>query len=402
MWQVQTFNNNTSPQEGASFSDGEPIDAVRGPEGACFRFMVYGSGYIDFPDTGHQTGGPAYWHIVINGELYWYEGQGELTLTVNNDKTWTITGNGNNIQGTLTPFPQVSERDAANLSWMIENKYVPYQNIPDAPGKTFEEIKALGEQYFPFTPYSFEVAMAVYDWTSPSFARIDFFRMFEYTGVAGTPLDMDSIANSIWTSNWPPFTPQDPDYMNSFMMVPADSLANVQAQLAEVAPQLHPLNTSQINLIMNGLNAMPPSSVYSKPRLYSGQVDVSNLGTQHFATYFTQLPYNWEEGTPLEMPLEEAIDTFMQVGKTITLKGVMSFTDSLEDAMKYSNGIVLNVAPPTGALTWTDNTYITPLSDDPAKTEYLFKAGAAFKVLGIEKQNENGSEVTVFYLEATN
>ncbi len=400
MWAVDNIINNTSPQQAVAFSDGQLINTVRGPEGASFRLIVNGNGFLDITDMGHQPGGPHYWQLIINGNIYWYDGQGSITITLDTGGKYSVSGDGNSFSGTLKWLPGISPDDVKNFDWMMENKYIPYQNIPDEPGKTTAEIKALGLQYFPFTPYSFELAMSVYDWTTADFTRIDFMRLFTYTGVANDPLDMDSIANGIWTADWPPYVPQNKDYMNSFMMVPANSLADVQAQLKVKAPILQPMNVSESNIIIAAINSMPRTSVISKPKLYSGQVAISNLGSSHFATYFQELPANSDPSLPpLEMDLNTALSTFMAVGNTITLKSFISFTDSFDDAEHYSNGIIIVVSPPDGAVVWEQTTYITPLSDGPDKTEYLFQPNTKFTVQDIQPVSSGGKNYTQISLQ---
>lgn len=400
MWGINNIVNHTSPTQDIAFSDGESINAVRGPEGASFRLIVNGLGFIDFTDTGHQPGGPHYWQLVIDEHIYWYDGQGAIDLTVEADGEYIITGDGNQFTGQLHPFPEVSTADIVSFDWMMSNKYIPYQNIPDEPGKTTEQIKALGRQYFPYSPYSFELAMSVYDWTTADFTRIDFMRIFTYTGVHDHPLDMNNIANGIWTANWPPYTPQNADYMNSFMMVPANSLSQVQIQLNKKAPSLSINNNHESNIIMAALNSMPRTSCQAIPKLYSGQVAISNLGMDYFGSYFDELPANSDPSLPpLKIDLDEAIDTFMAIGKTITLKSFMSFTDTFEDAQHYSNGIVIIVSPPEGATTWKQSTYITPLSDGPDKTEYLFQPSTQFYIQNIEKVTVDNKPLVQFYLQ---
>ncbi|MGB7271160.1 MAG: hypothetical protein WBC90_16745 [Albidovulum sp.] len=400
MWAINSVTNNTSPTQNVAFSDGQTIGAVRGPEGASFRLIVNGFGYLDFTDVGHQPGGPHYWQIVIGNGIYWYDGQGAIDLTIGNDGSYEITGDGNNLNGRLTTFPAVSATDIAIFKQMVVDKYIPYQDIPDEPGKTTAQLTALGLQYFPFSPDSFELAMSIYDWTTADFTRIDFMRLFAYTGVAGVPLDMNSIANSIWSADWPPYTPQNSDYMNSFMMVPADTLADVQAQLVAKAPALASGVASECDVVLAALRAMPRTTTYSIPKLYSGQVAISNLGLSHFATYFLELPANSDTSLPpLEMPLNDALQSFLAVGKTVTLKSFMSFTDSQQDAMHYSNGIVLIVSPPDGSILWQNATYITPLSDGPEKVEYLFEPNTKFAVQKINTLVESGKTLTELYLQ---
>ncbi|MGJ8691021.1 MAG: hypothetical protein ACSHW0_00920 [Thalassotalea sp.] len=400
MWTVNSIQNNTAPAADISFSDGQPINMVRGPEGACFRLLVAGHGYIDLTDTGHQPGGPHYWQIIINDAIYWYDGQGAISLTINNNGSYQVTGDNNNFSGQVMPFESINSDDISNFNWMLDNHYIPYQNIPDEPGRSVEEIKTLGLQYFPYSPYGFEMAMAIYDWTTADFTRIDFFNIFTYSEVNGAPSDMDSIAKGIWSADWPPYTPKNKDYMNSFLMTPAESLANVQQQLKEQAPILNAMNLSENNIIMAALAGMPRTSTIAKPNLYSGQVAIANLGTGKFASYFTQLPANSDPSLPpIEMNLQKAIDSFMAVGQTLTLKTFMSFTDSFDDAMHYSNGIVICVSPSKDTVTWQQATYITPLSDGPTKVEYLFNIGTKFLVKNITNVKYQGKALVQFDIQ---
>lgn len=398
MWAIASLiNPNGQP---VSMSDGQPISAVRGPAGASFRMIATGLGFLDFTDTGHQPGGPHWWQIVINGQIYWYDGQGALTVTLNSDNTFVVTGDGNNISGSLLPLPVVSEADAGLLDQMMNLKIVPYQNIPDEPGKTDAEIRALGLQYFPFTPYSYELAMSVYDWTTASFARFVFFKVFAYTGLQGQPLDLPSIVEAIWSSSWPPYVPSNPDYMNSFLMAPATSYEDVYTQLLNVYQQLQAYNDAENRLVAAAFQSMPRTSVLAKPQLFSGQMDISNLGPEHFAPEFLQFPGNSGPATvPLQMPLDQALATFITVGSTISTKMVWSFTDSIADAMHYQNGILLIANSPAGAVVWDAANYITPLSDGPEKTEYTFAPGTSFLIQDVGTQTIEGRTVIVITLQ---
>ncbi|MCW3074647.1 MAG: hypothetical protein JWP69_1716 [Flaviaesturariibacter sp.] len=389
MWTVSLINN-TNPIQSINFSDGLPLEAVRGGAGNSFRLIVNGFGFLDFTDTGHQPGGSGYWQLNLNGNIYWYDGQPAIPIIINNDGTFFVEGA---FSGFLIPLPDLNSQDIAVMDWLMENNYVPYQHIPDEPGKTTEQLQALGLQYFPFTTASFELAMAVYDWTTADFTRIQFMQLFMYTDVSGCPLDMASIAGGIWSSNWGTYNPQNKDYMNEYMMQPAQSLQEVQTQLSQVVTPLRDSNDAEVRLLTAALSSLPRTSCLSVPMLYSGQVDISNLGTEHFATYFMEFPYNSNPGTPLQMPLSEALETFIVVGKTLTLKGLMSFTNSQQDAMHYSNGILVEVSPPAGSVVWENATYITPLSDGPEKIEYLYHPGSAFGITNIQTIIVSGKSI---------
>jgi hypothetical protein len=226
MWQINTLNNLTG--EAVAFSDGQPINAVRGGNGTSSRLVINVFGFLDFTETFRQlTQHIGVGVLDLNGTTLAYAAEvGQLTLTLQPGGAFevSLTG-GPAFDGQLKPLPQVSAADAQTLNEMMELKIVPYQNIPGAPGKSMQEIQQLGLQFFPFTPYSFQLAMSIYDWTTADFARMVFYKIFGYTGIPQTPLPLDlaSIANAIWTSDWPPYTPQNVDYMNSFMMTPATS-----------------------------------------------------------------------------------------------------------------------------------------------------------------------------------
>ncbi len=406
MWQLKNIDN----PMGASlwFSDGMPVDMPRGGNGVSSRLIVDGQGFVDITDAQIATpNDPATGCVDFNGLNFNYslDGVAYFNLRLPGDGSFSATAldTGYTASGQQKPLPVVSVDDAAFLDKMMVEKYVPYQNIPDAPGKTTEQIKQLGLQYFPFTPYSFELAMSVYDWTSASFTRMVLMKIFQYTasGQVPLPLDQDSIASAIWESDWMTYNPGNADYMNSFMMVPADSLQNVQAQLAEVAPQLQQFSDVENRLLAAAFQAMPRTSLIAMPQLFSGQVDIQQLGTEHFGIEFLQCPLNAGPVTePLQMPLEEALATFVSVGSIITTKMVWSFGDSMDEAMQYQNGIVLVANPPEGSWVWNTVSYITTLSDDPAKIEYTFAPGTSFLVQSIEQTQVDGNPVCIINLQA--
>lgn len=311
------------------------------------------------------------------------------------------------MSGILKPLPEVSAEDAAFIDDMIAQKYVPYQNIPEGPGKTEGEIKTLGKMLFPFSPFSFQLAMCVYDWTTASFARLVFLKIFEYTKYTGkgqppVPIDQHSVAQEIWTSNWDPYTAQDPDFMHSFMMRPAWSLLDVELQLMNVRTDLHHFSDVENRLLSAAMQALPRTSVFSHWQLFSGQLDIYQLGLDHFGIEFLEHPFN--KG-PISKPLIEefktAITTYISEGKTITTKMVWSFTNSIDDAIHYSNGILL-VANHTGdSWVWETAAYVTPLSDDPKKTEYTFMPGTQFEVESIDQATVKNKQVVVITLRPT-
>ena len=403
MWQIIELNNRTG--QAVSFSDGQPVGAERGGNGSSYRMVVNGFGFLDFTEILY----PLSQHFGLgsldaNGaRLAYVATVAQLALTLRPNGTFLVSlAGGPPVAGTLKPLPQVSSSDAQTLDQMMALKIVPYQNIPDAPGKSTEEIAQLGRQLFPFSPYSFQLAMSIYDWTTADFARMVFYKIFAYTGIpqSPTPLDLPSIANAIWTSNWPPYVPQNADYMNSFMMTPANSYQEVLDQLQNNYQEVQAFNESENRLLTAAFASMPRTSLIAEPLLYSGQVDIQNLGSQHFAPEFLQCPLNsGPVGVPLEMPLPDALASFIVPGALLTTKMVWSFGNSMAEAMEYQNGIILIAQPPATSLVWDAVSYITPLSDDPTKIEYTFAPGTSFLVKNVEPQTISGKPVTVITLE---
>lgn len=398
MWIITSVSLPPATQIWAS--DGLPVEGtIRGGYGVSSRLIVSGLGFLDVVD-GIAEISPiiaiANFNNTVN--MVYVNQIAVIALTIGSDGSFTVAGVGT---GPLKPLPSVQSADVDNLDWMIENKYVPYQNIPDAPGKTVAEIEALGQQFFPFSPASFELAMTVYDWTTADFTRMVFYNIFAYTAAGGPPysLDLDSIAQNIWLSNWGTYNPQNADYMNSFLMVPASTEASVLQQLEGNYLQVQPLNTSELNLLAAACASMPRTSLIQQPQLFSGQVDIYQLGTEHFAIEFLQCPLNSEVGTPLTMPLQQALDSFITVGATLTTKMPWSFGSTMAEAMTYQNGIILVASPPPNTAVWDSACYVTPLSDDPNKIEWLFSPGTSFEVTSITNQVISGKNVVVIGLQ---
>ena len=400
MWRIISVKDNVTPPSAIWFSDGKPTNVLRGPEGSTVFLLNSNRGYLKIEDIGHRAGGPHYWALLINGDIYWYDGEGALQIVLNPGNVYEVMGDGNHLRGKLTSSPNVSDAELALFRKMMSLKLVPYQNIPDDPGRSVEEIKKIGKHFFPYAPYSFELAMSVYDWTTPCFFRVDMYSFFVYTGVAGLPLDLDSIAELIWTANWPPFTHENVDFMWSLMMKPAQTRDEVVSQLNAVHQQVRQFQLVEMNIIKQALWNLPRVSVQDVAVLYHGGPDISNMGMARFCAQFLELPGNvGPVSQPLQLDINQALDTILRNGSVLTTKGFWSYTDSESGAMKYSNGILVQVVPGEGAEYWPSAPYITPLSDGPEKTEYLFEPGCRFTVLGHQWLNNQGKQILLLKLQ---
>ena len=396
MWTIQQVTVDGGVSSDAYMSDGKPVLGTRrGPEGTSFRLYVTGRGMLDITDTGHQPGGPHYWQLVINGQVYGYDGDGGLLIWIGADGTFTVTGDGNDIAGRLLPLPEISGGDLALLQQMKAESLVPYRQLQ--PGeRPYSAVEETAEQYFAFSQAWSDLGLTVYDWTTADFFRMDMYHLYRYTAVHGMPLDDNDIINGIWTSNWPPYTPQDPAFMVSLMMLPATSEQQVAVQYQKVKQQMLTYLDALMRLTRSSMYSMPRTSTLAKPMLYSGQVAISNLGQDAMAVYFEQYPGNaGPVGAPMGMPIDEALQSFMSPGSLLTLKTFVSFTDSEDDAQHYSNGIIIEMSPPKGAAVWPQCTYITPLSDGATKTEYTYAPGSRWEITGSRKETIGDKTYTV-------
>jgi hypothetical protein len=100
--------------------------------------------------------------------------------------------------------------------------------------------------------------------------------------------------------------------------------------------------------------------------------------------------------------LGTALATYLAVGRTITTKVTWSFTDTVEGALHYSNGILLVLDPfdddESPPCVWESVSYVTPLSNDLKKIEYTVPLGSQFRVLSSEEATYNERKVLVIAL----
>ncbi|MGD2110369.1 MAG: hypothetical protein PVI86_13390 [Phycisphaerae bacterium] len=391
MWSISKVEG--VPSDSVFLTDGQPIKARRGPAGSSYRMIVVGRGFLDITDTGHQPGGPHYWQLNISGATYWYDGEGAPTIRIQPDGVVFITGNGNDVSTALAPLPGISASDVPVVQAMEQKGLIPYSQLRPHH-RPFSDVARLAAQYFPFTTYARTLALSLYDWTTADFFRMDMLHLYRYTALAGAPLDDADIVKGIWTADWPPYSHTDEAFMHSLMMTPCSTEEEVAEQFAKVRNVLPSMLTSLEHVTTAALTSMQRTSVLSKPALFSGQVAISNLSEEAFAVYFNEYPGNaGPVGHAMGMPLADALAGFMAPGNTVHLKSFMSFTDSEQDAAHYSNGILVEVAPVPRSAVWAQCAYITSLSDEAGKIEYLFPPGSGFVVDSFGKKTISGKEV---------
>ena len=130
-------------------------------------------------------------------------------------------------------------------------------------------------------------------------------------------------------------------------------------------------------------------------------MDIYQLGLDHFGIEFLECPLNKGPVTqPLQIDLASAISSYVSAGRIITTKMAWSFSDNFDEAMHYQTGIILVANfPDDPSWVWETVAYITPLSDDPNKTEYVFALGSRFRVLSTEQTTVQDKQITIINLQ---
>lgn len=372
MWSITSLHCNGVSANNVYSCDGLPIlKTLRGPEGSKYRFVVGAVGYLDIEDTGYQAGGPRAQSLLINGELtYWYDGSGTLNLTLSGAGRFELFGNGNALSGTLLPLPQLAGETIDNFRRMIDMKIVPYQDPPSGSPKSDAEIAALGDQYFPDDPYRFDKAMCLYDWTTSSFIRQDLFHQLQYTEAEGNPLDLKTMAQVIFDCDYPGYTHTDANFMNQFTMKPVATEPELYDGLLEVYERVKPLAIAEMNLQIISLLCLPKPTVAAYPQLYRGAMPMTGgYDTSDFSPSMFEYPGNANTTVPLKQALSEALDGILSEGNIITTKGPWSFSNDLDGAKVWQNGILITCNPPEGAVNWPACADITAFSLNPETFE---------------------------------
>src|SRR5260370_12199373 len=80
----------------------------------------------------------------------------------------------------------------------------------------------------------------------------------------------------------------------------------------------------------------------------------------------------------MTIDFETVITTYASPGNTITTKMVWSFTDTIQDAIHYSHGIILVANPPPNALIW-EQAMSHPYRINVRKSSIYFLGGQNFK-----------------------
>ncbi|HAV13042.1 MAG TPA: hypothetical protein DCX06_06065 [Opitutae bacterium] len=384
MWTITSFNVADAIQLYAC--DGKAVlNAGRSEDDGICRIVFSPIGYIDFSSQAKEEGGLTYFILTVNGQQINYTSDLSVTISISGSN-FTVTGPEGPLTGAFTPFPELTGTTINNFQQMIDTKIVPYQDPPSGTPKSTAELQALAAKYFPENGNGYYLAMALYDWTSSSFIRQDLFNQLQYTGVVGKPLDLVTISRVIWGCNYPGYSVKDANFMNQFMMTPANSLEDVYTQLQGVQAELKPLAESEMAVYSNAVVNLAPPSVEEYPYLYRGAMSMSGgYNTGDFSpSMFEFEGNNGPTFMPLYQAFSEALEGIFKPGSIITTKGPWSFSNDLAGAKVWQNGILITLRPPVGAKVWPGCANITEFSLNPGTFEIDMAPPTRYRIEGYE------------------
>ncbi|CAA6693546.1 MULTISPECIES: hypothetical protein [unclassified Lentimonas] len=405
MWSLSSFSASGATQ--AYACDGLPLcNAARST--GLLRIVVAPIGYLDIVATNHHEGGLIYTQLEIAGESMIFGVNDSFALSITEAGEFTlISAHGNTLAGNVSALPALEGATINAFRSMMEPlKIIPYENPPGVHTKTTAEITALGNTYFPGSPYAFDLAMAIYDWTSSNFIRQDLFHQLQYTGVAGTPLDLDTMAGVIFGCNYPGYTHTDANFMHQFLMQPATSETDVYNQLLDVYEQIKPLAIAEMKVYSAGVLSLAPPTVADYPLLYRGAMSMSGgYDTGDFAPSMFEFPGNAGPTTdPLYQAFSEALEGCLKPGSIVTTKGPWSFSNNKAGAEVWQNGILITLSPPEGAKVWPGCANITEFSINPGTFEIDMPPPTRYRIEGfdwIKLPNKDGVMMDVCHFQMT-
>jgi len=340
--------------------------------------MINGLGYIDIEGIEDPSLG---FYVLLNGQRFTYLAQVSLHFVIQENGQFKATDHENKMTGQLKPLPLLTSAMLCDFKQMIDNKIVPYQNPPSGTPKSLAALKALADEKYPGEEHGFYFALCLYDWTSPDFIRLDVFNQLTYSGLPGLPMDIDSLAATIWACDYPYCTAKNADFMNMFLMQPANSKAEVKKQLLSISKKMQGYAFAETSLQTHALLKLPKVSTHDYPLLYRGGMAISGNLLADFAPSLLEYPgNNGPTTTPLLYSFKKALSNMLKQGSIITTKTPWSFSNDLKGAKVWQRGILMTCKPPTGAKEWPAGADITDFSLNPDTFEVNFPRDTRFEI----------------------
>ena len=136
----------------------------------------------------------------------------------------------------------------------------------------------------------------------------------------------------IWNCQQPSDAARNEDFMNAFLMQPADSEEDVYQQLCKIHERLKPLVIAEMHVYAQAVLSLKYPTVKEYPELYRSAVSNSaGYNSDDFAPALFEYPGNWgPQEYPLSQNFEEALFGALSPGSIITAKSPWNFTQRLK------------------------------------------------------------------------
>lgn len=270
--------------------------------------------------------------------------------------------------------------DINNLKFLLESKISPY---PMAHNFNNSYIEDLARKYFSkFSKYSFFLALSLHDWTTANFFRKKIFSQYKYSYDPNFSYtaehDINSIANIFYNSNWFSFTPYNHNFASSFLIKPIsrnmtkeEGIENIKLQISQNITKLSQIVASESRLLELAIRGLP--------KLKKDEVKMIARGACSYSLEIEEALDYTNLNSSLHYAIREGGNSFLAKGKIITSRTVWSFSNSIEDANKYSQGTIITSLLHPNCSEW-DCAYLSPFSSNNSKVEYVSPPGAKWMV----------------------
>jgi hypothetical protein len=278
--------------------------------------------------------------------------------------------------------------DIEHVNILINNKLAPY---PMEHNYKFENLQHLGNIYFSsHIEYAQHLALAIHDWTTASFFRKKILLHYKYNYNPhfsnNTEHDIESIAEIFFRSSWYTYTPYNQNFAESFFISPIPKniskdkgVSNIKAQLANVIKPLSIINAAESRLLETALRLLPKPTKEELPLLARGAFKYS-MEIEEALDYANT-------NATLYYPVQKGSNSFLSLGNIITSRTVWSFVDNLQDAKKYTQGMIVIATLHKDCSAW-ECPYITPFATNTSKIEYACPPGTKWLISGLSEHDQ--------------
>lgn len=260
----------------------------------------------------------------------------------------------------------------------------------------YKFLNNLTKKYFEKYNFGYLLSETIYSWTTANFFRQKLILNYRYDcGLFSeySKIDVLTVSEIISRANWYDYTPYNLQFMKSFMLknVTRSYESNKSAvveeiykQALDIFPILNEYVFSEARIFNFALRNLPPivdqSIILSRGAFIYG-IEINEI--DKFCELDKKIWYNITE-----------IQNVLLPGKVFSTRTPWSFCNKIEDAKKYSQGVLINAVLDSSCKSWGCY-FISEFSINVSKIEYTCPIGTIFKIDNIEYGNLIELNITI-------